>query len=95
LNTLYKSDAITKRRSIEEAAVVEEIAASCGYFSDNLTFFAEEMKAFLRILQELQRLQETNERSWEWLKFWKRIGKKVVRSSEEGILYSYENLHPA
>ncbi|KAF8254118.1 hypothetical protein K440DRAFT_648719 [Wilcoxina mikolae CBS 423.85] len=88
LNTLYKSDAITKRRSVEEAADVEEIAASCGYFSDNLTFFAEEMKSFLRILQELQRLQETNERSWEWLKFWKRIGKKkvVISSEEEALL---------
>lgn len=86
LNTLYRSEAITRRRSIEEAADVEEIAASCGYFSHNLTFFAEEIKAFLTILEELKDLQETNQRSWEWLKFWKR--KTVVRSAEEGAFFS-------
>ncbi|CCX09460.1 Similar to Uncharacterized protein C26F1.08c; acc. no. Q10495 [Pyronema omphalodes CBS 100304] len=82
LNNLYKSDLITKRRSVEEAADVEETAASCGYFSDNLTFLAEEMKAFLELLEELQYLQETRVRSWEWLKFWKR-GKKGSKSPEE------------
>lgn len=91
LNTLYRSQAITKSRSIEAAAAVEEVAASCGYFSYNLTFFAEEMKTFLVILAELQRLQKTEERSWEWAKFWKTIGasKKVKRTSEEGKLPVY------
>ena len=82
LNTLYRSEAITRTRSIEEAINVEEIAASCGYFSDNLTSFAEEIKYFLGILEELKNLQETAQKSWEWLKFWKR--KAVVISSEEG-----------
>jgi hypothetical protein len=89
LNTLYTSEAITCARSMEGAADVEEMAASCGYFSCNLTFFAEEMKTFLDILEELQRLQETKEKSWEWLKFWKRLGrKKAPRASEEGNAFS-------
>jgi hypothetical protein len=89
LTTLYTSEAITCARSMEGAADVEEMAASCGYFSYNLTFFAEEMKTFLDILEELQRLQETKEKSWEWLKFWKRLGrKKVQRASEEGNAFS-------
>jgi hypothetical protein len=87
LKDVYRSGAITNARSIEVAADVEEIAASCGHFAYNLTFFAEEMKTFLDVLQELQRLQETNHRSWEWLKFWKRPkGKKRERyNNEEGI----------
>jgi len=85
LSNLYRSDVITKTQSLDAAADVEEMAASCGYFSYNLTIFAEEMKTFLSVLEELQRLQETNVRSWEWLKFWKRLGKKQpVRDSEEG-----------
>jgi hypothetical protein len=89
LNTLYTSEAITHSRSVEAAADVEEMAASCGYFSYNLTFFAEEMKTFLDILEELQRLQETKEKSWQWLMFWKQLGKRQLkRTSEEGITFS-------
>ncbi|PWW79664.1 hypothetical protein C7212DRAFT_356449 [Tuber magnatum] len=58
LNTLYKSEAVTKERPAMEAADVEEIAASCGYFSYCLLYFAEEML-------------ERKPRSWEWAKFWK------------------------
>jgi len=85
LNNLYRGEVITGAQPLDMAADVEEMAASCGYFSYNLIIFAEEMKTFLDILEELQRLQETDVRSWEWLKFWKRLGKKTpVRDSEEG-----------
>ena len=86
LNTLYSSEAITKGRTMDAAADVEEIAASCGYFSYNLTFFAEEMKVFLEHLKQLQCLQESGQRSWSWLKFWKKMGKKETkRYHEEGM----------
>ena len=62
------------------------MAVSCGYFSYNLTFFAEEMKVFLLILAELQRLQDTKERSWEWAKVWKHGGKVKTGSEEEALL---------
>jgi hypothetical protein len=85
LATLYKSEAIAKSRTVEDAADVEEIAASCGYFSYNLAFFAEEMGTFLEVLEELQRLQIIKERSWDWLRFWERVGPKNREvHSEEG-----------
>lgn len=87
LATLYKSEAIAKSRTVEDAADVEEIAASCGYFSYNLAFFAEEMGTFLEVLEELQRLQIIKERSWDWLRFWERVGPKnrEVHSEEEAL----------
>lgn len=76
LNTLYQSEAVTKARPMAEAADVEEIAASCGYFSTCLLHFSEEMLEFLDILERLERLQIQRPRSWGWMKFWKWWGKK-------------------
>ncbi|PUU72381.1 Fusaric acid resistance protein-like-domain-containing protein [Tuber borchii] len=86
LNTLYKSKAVTKERPMAEAADVEEIAASCGYFSYCLLYFAEEMLVYLSLLEELEDLQTRKTRSWEWAKFWK--SKKSRKTTEE------ENLAP-
>ncbi|RPA99882.1 hypothetical protein L873DRAFT_1682405 [Choiromyces venosus 120613-1] len=86
LNTLYKSEAVTKERPMMEAADVEEIAASCGYFSYCLLYFAEEMLVFLSLLEELEDLQAMKPRSWEWAKIWK--SRKSRKATEE------ENLTP-
>ena len=87
LNTLYKSEAVTKERPMAEAADVEEIAASCGYFSYCLLYFAEEMLVFLSLLEELEDLQARKPWSWEWAKFWK--SKKSRKTTEEENCNSY------
>ncbi|CUS15498.1 unnamed protein product [Tuber aestivum] len=89
LNTLYKSEAVTKERPMMEAADVEEIAASCGYFSYCLLYFAEEMLVFLGLLEELEDLQARKPRSWEWAKFWKL--KKSRKTAEEENLVTPTN----
>lgn len=82
LNTLYRSEAVTKARPMAEAADVEEIAASCGYFSSCLLYFAEEMIIFLDILEGLENLQREKPRTWEWMKFWKKGPGKTNRDVE-------------
>lgn len=86
LNTLYKSEAVTKERPMEEAADVEEIAASCGYFSTCLLYFAEEMLVFLDILEQLEFLQRRETRSWGWMKFWKGWGRNKQEKDEEDLM---------
>ena len=59
---------------MDVVADFEEVAASCGYFSYSLLDFAEEMTAFLDILDELKRSDgEDSRRSWKWLMFWRKI----------------------
>lgn len=89
LNTLYQSEAVTKARPMAEAADVEEIAASCGYFSTCLLYFSEEMLEFVDILERLERLQRQRPRTWEWMKFWKGWGKKG--RDEEDQLFREED----
>lgn len=84
LNTLYCSEAVTKARPMAEAADVEEIAASCGYFSTCLLYFSEEMLEFLDILEQMECLQRQKPRTWAWLKFWKGWGKGRKEKDEEG-----------
>lgn len=88
LNTLYKSEAVTRERPMAEAADVEEIAASCGYFSYCLLYFAEEMLVFLSLLEELEDLQTRKPRSWEWLKFWKSNKSRKTTVEENRNSYS-------
>ncbi|KAI9836816.1 MAG: hypothetical protein M1819_000981 [Sarea resinae] len=82
---LYKSKDMNKDRPIEVEADFEEVAASCGHFSSSLQDFAEEMKCYLDILEELKLEvdREPRQRSWEWLKFW-RSGKKHLEAEENG-----------
>ncbi|EEP76085.1 conserved hypothetical protein [Uncinocarpus reesii 1704] len=72
LNIIYMRKDFIKVRSAEVQADLEEVAASCGHFSFSLQEFAEELKDFLDILDELQ--LETEERpggrSWAWLNPW-------------------------
>ena len=75
LSQLYKTKELTKQRPVEMEADFEEVAASCGYFSFSLLDFANEMRAYLEILDDLK--LEVEERpdgkTWKWLKVWRRI----------------------
>ena len=75
LDHLYKSQEFTKSRSIELEADFEEVAASCGYFSFSLLDFANEMRTYLDILDDLKLEIEERPygRSWSWLKMWRRL----------------------
>ena len=74
LSQLYKSKELTKPRPVETEADFEEVAASCGYFSFSLLDFANEMRIYLEILDDLK--LEVEERpdgkTWSWLKVWRR-----------------------
>ena len=78
LGLLYRNQDLTKNRSMELEADFEEVAASCGYFSFSLLDFANEMKAYLEILDDLK--LEIEERpggkTWKWLKFWRKGPKR-------------------
>ena len=75
LASIYKVKDLSVSRATAMEADFEEVAASCGYFSFSLQDFAEEMKTYLDILDDLK--DEVTKpllrrRSWNWLKFWKR-----------------------
>lgn len=72
LNLLYKNKELTRADSVALEADFEEVAASCGYFSFSLLDFANEMKAYLEVLDDLKlEVEERPDgRTWNWLKFW-------------------------
>ncbi|KAG6213531.1 hypothetical protein E4U50_001193 [Claviceps purpurea] len=72
LQELYTTIELGRSRSMAVQADIEEVAAACGHFSFSLRAVADEMAAYLDVLEELQHVTETCSRSWEWLKFWKR-----------------------
>ena len=75
LTLLYKSKEFAKAGSVQVQADFEEVAASCGYFSFSLLDLANETKKYLEILDDLKLEVEErpNGRSWNWLKFWRKI----------------------
>ncbi|KAG5926287.1 hypothetical protein E4U53_003115, partial [Claviceps sorghi] len=73
LQELYKTIELGRSRSLAIQADIEEVAAACGHFSFSLQAVADEMDAYLDVLEELQHATETCCRSWEWLKVWKRL----------------------
>ena len=75
LSQLYKTKELSQPRPVEMEADFEEVAASCGYFSFSLLDFANEMKAYLEILDDLKlEIEERpNGRTWNWLKVWRGI----------------------
>lgn len=72
LGLLYKNKELTRAGSVALEADFEEVAASCGYFSFSLLDFANEMKAYLEILDylKLEVEERPDGRTWNWLKFW-------------------------
>lgn len=73
LALLYKHKELNKDCSTEVEAQFEEVAASCGHFSYSLQNFAEEMKVYLEVLDDLKQESEKSPRgrSWHWLRFWR------------------------
>ncbi|KAL6859664.1 Fusaric acid resistance protein-like domain-containing protein [Trichoderma novae-zelandiae] len=71
LRQLYRSIELGRSRSEEIQADIEEVAAACGHFSFSLQAVAEEMDAYLDVLESLERSTESPDRSWKWLKFWR------------------------
>lgn len=86
LSVIYQSKIPSKTGSAAVAADFEEVASSCGYFSSSLQDFAEDMVVFLDILEELKLNvnRYPRQRSWNWLKFWR----KRKYSDDDGIAHS-------
>ncbi|KAI9732871.1 MAG: hypothetical protein M1834_003811 [Cirrosporium novae-zelandiae] len=84
LALLYKSNELNKSHSAAIEADFEEVAASCGHFSFSLQDFAQEVKNYLDILDELQlELSERpTGRTWNWLKLWRRPPKSGQRQKQ-------------
>lgn len=74
LRMLYRDKEFNKARTTEITADFEEVASSCGHFSYSLQHFAEELKVYLDILDELKEEVENHprQRSWSWLLFWRK-----------------------
>lgn len=72
LTAVYKNKVPTRTSTASIAADYEEVAASCGYFSLSLHDFAEDMVAFLDVLEELKANvnRYPRRKSYKWLKFW-------------------------
>ena len=81
LSLLYKNKELNTERPMEMVADFEEVAASCGYFSFSLQDFANEMKVYLGLLEDLKHEVEhrPSGRTWNWLKFW-----RFFRKAQEG-----------
>ena len=95
LQLLYKNKELNKVRPFEVEADFEEVAASCGYFSFSLLDLADEMKAYLEILDDLKLEIEERPvgRTWSWLKFWRRFPMSMSKSSKtEGKIPSWTQL---
>ena len=93
LALLYKKKDLSATRPMEMEADFEEVAASCGHFSFSLQDFAEDIKNYLEILDDLK--LETDHsprrRSWTWLKFWrdKKGSKQSSQMADPGSLCSF------
>lgn len=85
LSVLYKTKDLTALRPESVEADFEEVAASCGHFSFSLQDFAEEMKTYLDILDELKIETESPfwKRSWKWTKFWRKENKVKGRTVKQ------------
>lgn len=75
LSKIYDPQKVNEQRSVDVDADFEEIAASCGVFSYALQDFANEVKLYLEILDELKLEIEERPRgrTWDWLKIWRRF----------------------
>ncbi|EHK16505.1 uncharacterized protein TRIVIDRAFT_214431 [Trichoderma virens Gv29-8] len=71
LRELYRSIELGRSRTEDIQADIEEVAAACGHFSFSLQAVADEMDAYLDVLESLQHSIKHSDRSWKWIKFWR------------------------
>ena len=78
MSALYKTKELNTERPMETVADFEEVAASCGYFSFSLQDFANEMKVYLGLLEDLKDEIEHRPQghTWKWLRFWRLFRRK-------------------
>ncbi|KAI0171091.1 Fusaric acid resistance protein-like-domain-containing protein [Pestalotiopsis sp. NC0098] len=89
LEELYKTIELEKSRPENVQADYEEVAAACGHFSFTLLSLADEMQKYLDALDDLKYVTETDQKTWNFLKFWRYIGsmfKSRVPDPEEANL---------
>jgi hypothetical protein len=86
LDVVYKTKIPSRADSTAVAADFEEVAASCGYFSSSLEDFADDMVAFLDILENLKENvnRYPKRRTWNWLKFWRSRQKRWSSGEDSG-----------
>ncbi|OAQ81013.1 60S ribosomal protein L19 [Purpureocillium lilacinum] len=70
LQELYKNIELGRSRSEKIQADIEEVAAACGHFSFTLMAVADELDSYLDVVEDLQHVTETQDRSWDFLKVW-------------------------
>lgn len=85
LRQLYRSIEMGRARSEKIQADIEEVAAACGHFSFSLQAVAEQMDAYLDVLEDLKHETELNTRSWNFLKFWQRWRKDEKKTDAAGL----------
>lgn len=83
-----RHQALFNRRPEEVLADIEEVSACCGHFSFALLDFAEDVLGYLDVLDDLKIEMESTQRSWNWLKFWRR------KIKSDGIVTPRTNTYP-
>ncbi|KAI1327318.1 ribosomal protein L19 [Xylariaceae sp. FL0255] len=73
LEELYKKIESSRSNSESIQADFEEVAAACGHFSFSLLSFADEMKKYLDMVEDLKFVSEQRRRTWKFLRFWERF----------------------
>ena len=68
LKEVYKSIELGRTRSDKIKADIEEVAAACGHFSFSLLAVAEDLEAYLDVLEDLKYEVGAGHRSWHWMK---------------------------
>ena len=76
LRQLYRSIEMGRARSEKIQADIEEVAAACGHFSFSLQAVAEQIDAYLDVLEDLKHETDSKALSWNFLKFWQRWGRE-------------------
>ncbi|KXJ91072.1 Fusaric acid resistance protein-like-domain-containing protein [Microdochium bolleyi] len=89
LEELYRTVEFGRQRSETVQADFEEVAAACGHFSFSLLSFGDEMLKYLEAVDDLKFVSEHPQRTWEWLRVWKKIsfkrGPKAVDDDPERV----------
>ncbi|KAM0333091.1 hypothetical protein ACHAQA_001749 [Verticillium albo-atrum] len=83
LRELYRSIELGRARTEKIQADIEEVAAACGHFSFSLQNVAEDIDAYLTVLEDLKYARATSGHTWRWMKFWKYWEKPEVKPNPD------------